>query len=597
MVRTNVRRARDFRQHLEVETPEHVVLDLEIAGVGSRLLAAVIDTAILAGLTLAMLVLALILADAGVIPTGRWMGLVVAGWSFVAWMGYHVFFEGFRRGRTPGKAWVGLRVVRDTGHPITIADAMTRNLLRLADFLPPPYLGGLLLMALHPLGKRLGDLAAGTVVIRDEPMAVAAPPVGLDAATPAAAPLLTDPEFGVLAQFVARAGQLEPDVLSRLAGPLAERFAAHLGSGGDAAARLAELHRRETERRRGPLAGTAGVRARFAARQAPRWTEFRRLAERATLEGLDSFRPEELPDFAARYREAAADLARARTYRAEPATIGQLERLVAAGHSALYRDERSTWRALWNAVARECPAAVLHAWRTVLLTGVVFVATGAIGYRVIRDRPALAEELLPEEMLRRADAGHDRTLEGRKYGEVTASQRPLVASFIIMNNVRVAVLCLAGGIFAGVGSLVLLAFNGLMLGSFAGHFANQGLLWYLLEFVVGHGVLELTAICIAAAAGLMLGLAVIAPGDLSRSDALVLRGRVAIRMIGMAVVLLAIAGLIEGFLSVAGGGAAPRVAAATASLGFLVLYLVNGARAGDTDDPGIGAVGKVRAGS
>ena len=222
---------------------------------------------------------------------------------------------------------------------------------------------------------------------------------------------------------------------------------------------------------------------------------------------------------------------------------------------------------------------MLQSRRAVLLAFVVFLATGAVGYRIIRDRPALAEELLPEEMLSRADAGHDRAALGRKYGEVGARERPLVASFIIVNNVRVAIGCLAGGVFAGVGSLVVLGFNGLVLGSFAGHFANEGLLWYLLEFVIGHGVLELTAIWVAAAAGLLLGLAIIVPGELSRADALVVRGRIAVRMIGMAVVLLAIAGLIEGFLSVSGGGAGPRAAAAVASLGFLALYLSRGARA------------------
>jgi uncharacterized membrane protein SpoIIM required for sporulation/uncharacterized RDD family membrane protein YckC len=582
VIKPNVRQTRDFRQHLEVETPENVVLDLEIAGVGSRLLAAVIDTGIVAGLTLVAAILAIVLIDLGMIATGRWIGAVIASGAFLGWIGYYVFFEGFRGGRTPGKRWVGIRVVRDTGHPVTLADAVTRNVLRLADFLPPPYLGGLLLMALQPLGKRLGDLAAGTVVVRDQPMDASLTGIRLDESVPAAAPVLTDHEFAVLAQFVARAAQLEAEVRGRLATSLADRFAAHLATGGDTTAQLVELHRRETERRRGPLAGTAGIRARFVARQAARWSEFRRLADRASTEGLDSFRPEELPDFAARYREAAADLARARTYRAERATISELERLVAAGHNALYRDERSSWRTLWQVVSREFPAAVVQARRTVLLTFAIFAATGAIGYRLIRDRPALAEELLPDEMLRRADAGHLQTAGGRKYGEVILSERPLVASFIIMNNVRVAVACLAGGMFAGVGSLVLLGFNGLMLGTFAGHFANQGLLGYLLEFVVGHGVLELTAIWIAAAAGLILGLAIVAPGDLSRSDALVVRARVAVRMIGMAVVLLAIAGLIEGFLSVAGGGVAPRAAAAVASLGFLAIYLVNGTRAAAT---------------
>ncbi|MGH7628779.1 MAG: RDD family protein, partial [Gemmatimonadales bacterium] len=170
MTSSETRAVRDFRQHMEVETPEQVVLDLEIAGVGSRLLAAVIDTAILGGLTLVISLLLLVLAEIGLMPTGPWVGAFMLGAMFLVWNGYYVFFEGLRQGRTPGKSRVGIRVVRDTGHPVTVADAVTRNLLRIADFLPPPYLGGLLLMALHPAGKRLGDLAAGTVVVRDHPM-------------------------------------------------------------------------------------------------------------------------------------------------------------------------------------------------------------------------------------------------------------------------------------------------------------------------------------------------------------------------------------------------------------------------------------------
>jgi hypothetical protein len=91
---------------------------------------------------------------------------------------------------------------------------------------------------------------------------------------------------------------------------------------------------------------------------------FQALAEQATSAGLDSFAPEELPGFAARYREIAADLARARTYRADPATLARLERLVAAGHNVLYRDEQQTWRRVWTAVSRKFPAAVVEArWR------------------------------------------------------------------------------------------------------------------------------------------------------------------------------------------------------------------------------------------
>ena len=151
-----------------------------------------------------------------------------------------------------------------------------------------------------------------------------------------------------------------------------------------------------------------------------------------------------------------------------------------------------------------------------------------------------------------------------------------MASGIISNKVRVALACFAGGIFLGVGSLVLLAFNGLLIGSTAGHFANMGVLDYLLEFIVGHGPLELFAIWVAGAAGFMLGRAVIAPGTLRRADALVLSGQAALRMVGATVVCLIVAGIIEGFVSASAWGLTPRMWVSGASLLFLALYLAGG---------------------
>jgi len=154
-----------------------------------------------------------------------------------------------------------------------------------------------------------------------------------------------------------------------------------------------------------------------------------------------------------------------------------------------------------------------------------------------------------------------------------------MASGIIMNNVRVAIACFAGGIFLGVGSLVLLAYNGLAIGAFAGHFANVGLLDYLLMFILGHGGLELFAIWVAGAAGFLLGRSVVAPGPLSRADALVLSGRRAVRMLGATALLLVVAGLIEGFVSAGGYDLGVRLAASAISLGLLAAYLLNGVRA------------------
>jgi uncharacterized membrane protein SpoIIM required for sporulation/uncharacterized RDD family membrane protein YckC len=571
----------DYRQHLEVETPEQVVLDLEIAGVGSRALAAIIDMLILIGSLLGVMVVLAILGGYG-LTVGRLGGAILLLGGFVVWTGYFIFFEGLRQGQTPGKRAVGIRVVMDTGYPVTLSAAAARNLLRTADFLPPPYLIGALLVALHPRAKRLGDMVAGTIVVRDRPTESAAPrPRARSAAAGDTLPELGDAEFELLAQFAAREPQLTPAARSRLATAIAARVPEHRPPPGlSPADHLLDLYAREQERRRGTLARrTGGAAARFVARKRERWEEFQRLAERAAVRGLDSFAAQELPDFAARYREIAADLARARTYGCDEATRAGLERLAAAGHNALYREERSTWRRIWEVLARECPAAIVAARGYVLVAFLCFAAPAAAGYALMREEPALAAELLPEVMLRRAEAGAARQAEGKRYVDVATEDRPLMASGIITNNVRVAIACFAGGIFLGVGSLVMVGFNGLAIGASAGHFANVGLLGYLLEFILGHGLLELFAIWVAGAAGFLLGRSVVAPGELQRSDALVLSGRRAVRMVGGAAVLLVVAGLIEGFVSAGTGGVAVRAGASALSLAFLTIYLLNGRRA------------------
>ncbi len=569
----------DYRQRLQVETPEHVTLDLEIAGVGSRALAALIDMLVLVGSMLGVFIVLSIVAGFGVTLGSIGGALLMLG-GFAAWTGYFILFEGLRQGQTPGKRMVGIRVVSDTGNAVSLSAAAARNLLRVADFLPPPYLTGALLVALHPRGKRLGDMVAGTVVARDRPSQLVVPtkPRSQPTAPLSLIPELTDAEFRLVAQFEGRQAQLAQPARLRLAAAIARRLADHPApSGVGDLEHLLELHRRERDRREGTVAlkGSAAA-ASFAARKQARWAEFQELAERAASKGLDSFASHELPDFAARYREVAADLARARTYGVDDATLEHLERLAAAGHNALYRDERGTWRRVWEVLIRECPAAIRQARAYIALACLAFLLPAGAGYLLMREQPDLAVDMLPEVMIQRADAGAERMAAGRRYVDVAVEDRPLMASGIITNNVRVAIACFAGGIFLGVGSLVLLGFNGLLIGATAGHFANRGLLGYLLEFILGHGLLELFAIWVAGAAGFLLGRTVVAPGDLSRGDALVLSGRTAVRMVGGAAVLLVVSGLIEGFVSVGGGDVAFRAAASAGSLAFLAAYLLNG---------------------
>jgi uncharacterized membrane protein SpoIIM required for sporulation/uncharacterized RDD family membrane protein YckC len=574
--------------HLQVETPEHVVLEYTLAGVGSRVAAALIDVVVIGIWGLACLVLAAMTAS----TFGQWGPAIwLAAWS-VGSIGYYTLFEAYRGGQTPGKRALGIRVVRDTGHGITFGAALARNLLRTADFLPPPYLTGLLLILFHPRSRRLGDLVAGTVVVHDRPEGDPVrheAPVGATSALPLlVGPPLEDREWQLLLNFRERAERLEPEVRFRLEDQLAARFAARFPvRPATVAAFLEALVHTEGTRRRGalgPTRGPASTAGRLTDRRLERWEAFEGIAGRAARRGLDSFSAAELPDFAARYREVAADLARLRTYGGDPRTVARVERLVAAGHNALYRDERRPLARVAAVLLRDCPAAVWRSRRAVAIALVALFGPAVAGYALIRERPALAYELLPDVMIERAEAGAERQADGLGYVEVDPAERPFMAVYLINNNVKVAFRCFAGGIFLGVGSLFFLSYNGLHLGTSAGHYANVGLFKYLLTFIVGHGVLELFAIAVAGAAGLLLGLALLAPGDLTRSEALVVRGRTAAQMIGVVVVLLVLAGLIEGLASASGASFAYRVAVSSASAVFLLLYLINGARWASTLD-------------
>jgi len=167
-------------ENLRIETPEQIDFDLEVAGPGSRFYGQVLDWVIkwliLLGLGLVCLVLVALVGIGGnsrITEGGVYFLLALGGAAaFVFFLGYDIYYEGCCNGQTPGKRTAGLRVVRDTGGPIDVQAACIRNLVGLADFLPFFYLGGGLVALLNARGQRLGDMAAGTVVIRERAQGV-----------------------------------------------------------------------------------------------------------------------------------------------------------------------------------------------------------------------------------------------------------------------------------------------------------------------------------------------------------------------------------------------------------------------------------------
>lgn len=163
-------------EYLSIDTPENVVFGYEVAGIGSRFLAALVDTLIVFVLQLIVFLTGLFLVDLLFGSPADWESAALA-WligalgllAFAFQSGYYVFFEMTWNGQSPGKRWVGLRVIRTDGTPITFAESLVRNLVRVVDFLPAYYGIGIVTMFIDRRSRRLGDLTAGTLVVRDRP--------------------------------------------------------------------------------------------------------------------------------------------------------------------------------------------------------------------------------------------------------------------------------------------------------------------------------------------------------------------------------------------------------------------------------------------
>jgi uncharacterized RDD family membrane protein YckC len=218
----------ELDDRIVIATPEGVDLELTLAGVGSRFAAALVDT-IVQGLVMLGLAIVLLLGLGGL---GRAIYYVAA---FLVWFGYHVLFEVLASGRTPGKRWTGIRVVRVGGHPVTFLPSATRNILRLVDALPAVYLVGCVSILVTQRNQRLGDLAAGTLVIRDRRAAdrpelprrsydFTASSAGPDEVAAWDVSAVTAEELAAVRRFLERRHELDPHARHHLAWQLFDRL-------------------------------------------------------------------------------------------------------------------------------------------------------------------------------------------------------------------------------------------------------------------------------------------------------------------------------------------------------------------------------------
>lgn len=231
---------------MSVRTPESIAFYYELAGLGSRFLAVAIDLVLQ---TLAFIVLALLAswAEPGTASLAKAIGLssavvnaietaIVVIFAFLLFFGYFIAFETWWNGQTPGKRAIGIRVVRDGGYPLNFMDAVIRNLIRVIEALLA-YVPSIISAVLSSQNKRLGDLAAGTIVVRDRAFEVPDPAKWVAGDAPdrprdaiAGIESLSEDEYALAERYVARSHMLEPRAAWEIARRIAGAVRPKLGS-------------------------------------------------------------------------------------------------------------------------------------------------------------------------------------------------------------------------------------------------------------------------------------------------------------------------------------------------------------------------------
>jgi uncharacterized membrane protein SpoIIM required for sporulation len=285
----------------------------------------------------------------------------------------------------------------------------------------------------------------------------------------------------------------------------------------------------------------------FESRHQAEWQAFARLLEALERGKADS---QHSRGFAAAYRRQCQHLALAQARGYSSRLVEQLQQLAMRGHQQFYRHRSPLGAQLLGFLLGGFPRLVREEWRCVLSASLLFFGSllgmGVLVYLF----PDLVYSLVDPEQVSSMERMYDPDASrlGR-FAERDSGDDWMMFGFYIMNNIGIAFQTFASGLLLGLGSLFYLLFNGLMIGAVAGHLTQIGYGQTFWSFVIGHGAFELTAIALAGAAGLKLGWALLAPGRLSRGEALRLAAARGVRLVSGVILFLLLAAFIEAYWS------------------------------------------------
>jgi len=304
---------------------------------------------------------------------------------------------------------------------------------------------------------------------------------------------------------------------------------------------------------------------RFISQRKNAWQRLEDLLKLLDHASLRRLGREEVRELGRIYRRTASDLAIARAESRDPRLVNYLNSLVIRAHGRIYRADAQGGKRIRRYFTHELPQTFRRTWPYTFVAFATFALFGVLSFVATKYDPDFSELVGVDPAFR------ELYIETKTHWWESLNQGNQVgASAIMTNNIQVTIYTFAFGALAGVGTLFYMAFNGANIASVLALTYKAGFGNDLVTFMVAHGVVELSCIFIAGGAGLLIGSAMIMPGDLTRSDALRTRGMEAVRlMIGVAL-LLVVAGTIEGFVSPA--AIDPRIKYSIAALTGLALY-------------------------
>jgi uncharacterized membrane protein SpoIIM required for sporulation len=311
---------------------------------------------------------------------------------------------------------------------------------------------------------------------------------------------------------------------------------------------------------------------RFVASNTPTWERLIVLSDRAGRRGVRGLDAADVDELVRLYQRASSHLSYARTYYADPGLIAHLTRVVGRANALIYGSRKWSARSAGRFFTQTFPVAVWESRWFVAISAALFLVPAAAVAVWLAHSPRAIDAMAPA-ALRQAYVNHD---FASYYRSQPSAQ---FAAQVQTNNIRVAFGAFAAGIAGCVLTAALIAWNGVNVGAAAGMFAaagKQGQFWGL---ILPHGLLETTSIVVAGGAGLRLGWAWIAPGDLSRTDALAAVGRRSVTIVMGLVVTFLVAGSIEGFVTGSALSTWARVGiGVVVELAFILYIVVLGRR-------------------